>query len=46
MQRYILNYVITVKSPEKRLERTTLLLRNLLRSSEGKETFRELLGKS
>lgn len=46
MQRYILNHVITVKSPEKRLERTALLLGNLLRSVEGKEHFRELLRKS
>jgi hypothetical protein len=46
MQRYILNYVNTVKSPDKRLERTILLMRNLVRATEGKETFRELLGKS
>jgi hypothetical protein len=45
MQRYILNYVTTVKNPDKRLERTLLLMRNLLRSAEGKESFRELLGK-
>jgi hypothetical protein len=45
MQRYILQYVITAKTPEKRTERTVLLMRNLVRSSEGKETFRELLGK-
>ncbi len=46
MQRYILNYVTAVKNPDKRMERTLLLMRNLLRSTEGKETFRELLGKS
>lgn len=45
MQRYVLNYVTAVKSPEKRLERTVMLMRNLLRSPEGKETFRQLLGK-
>jgi len=45
MQRYILNYVTTVKNPDKRLERTLLLMRNLLQSTEGKESFRELLGK-
>ncbi|MDH4471032.1 MAG: YdeI/OmpD-associated family protein [Fluviicola sp.] len=45
MQRYILNYITTVKNPDKRLERTLLLMRNLLRSTEGKESFRELLGK-
>jgi hypothetical protein len=46
IQRYVLNYVITVKSPDKRLERTALLMRNLVLSTEGKETFRELLGKN
>jgi hypothetical protein len=45
MQRYILNYVTTVKNPDKRMERTVLLMRNLVQSTEGKETFRELLGK-
>src|SRR3989338_8608979 len=45
MQRYILNYVTTVKNPDKRMERTLMLMRNLLRCVEGKETFRELLGK-
>ncbi len=45
MQRYILNYVTSVKNPDKRMERTILLMRNLLRSTEGKESFRELLGK-
>ena len=45
MQRYILNYVTTVKNPEKRLERTVLLMRNLLQATPGKETFRQLLGK-
>ena len=46
MQRYILNYVTTVKHPEKRLERTLLLMRNLVNCTEGKETFRILLGKN
>ncbi|MES2557586.1 MAG: YdeI/OmpD-associated family protein [Bacteroidota bacterium] len=45
MQRYILNFITTVKNPDKRMERTLMLMRNLLRSVEGKETFRELLGK-
>lgn len=45
MQRYILNHVNGAKHPEKRLERTVLLMRNLVNASEGKETFRELLGK-
>ena len=46
VQRYMLTHVLAVKSPEKRAERTVLLLGNLLRSREGTETFRELLGKS
>lgn len=45
MQRYILNYIQTAKSTDKRLERTLLLMENLQRSFPGKETFRELLGK-
>jgi len=45
MQRYILNFVTAVKSPEKRLERTVTLMRNLLMEPEGKETFRGILGK-
>lgn len=45
MQRYILNYVNTAKTSPKRVERTVLLFGNLLNSVEGKETFRELLGK-
>ncbi|MNK02178.1 hypothetical protein D3C87_199980 [compost metagenome] len=45
MKRYILNHVSTAKSTEKRLERTHLLLSNLLLAPQGKETFRFLLGK-
>lgn len=45
MQRYVLNHVTAVKHPDKRLERAVMLMRNLLNSKEGKETFRELLGK-
>ncbi len=45
MQRYILNHVSTAKTHEKRLERTVLLFRNLLRLREGQETFRAILGK-
>lgn len=45
MKRYILNHVSTAKSAEKRLERTHLLLSNLLLAPQGKETFRFLLGK-
>jgi len=45
MQRYILNHVLGVKSPEKRLGRTVMMMRNLVASTEGKETFRQILGK-
>lgn len=45
MKRYILNYVDTAKSKEKRAERTHLLMSNLLLAPQGKETFRFLLGK-
>jgi len=45
MQRYILNYVNTVKSIQLRVERAFLLISNLKRLPEGKETFREMLGK-
>lgn len=45
MQRYILNYISTAKSTEKRIERTVLLMQNLLLSTVGKENFRFLLGK-
>ncbi len=45
MKRYILNYINTAKTPEKRVERTVLLMRNLMRSTVGKESFRQLLGK-
>lgn len=45
MQRYLLNYAGGVKSPEKRLERSLLLLENLKRFPLEKVTFRALLGK-
>ncbi|MNJ85492.1 hypothetical protein D3C87_29670 [compost metagenome] len=45
MKRYILNYVDTAKSKEKRAERAHLLMSNLLLAPQGKETFRFLLGK-
>jgi hypothetical protein len=45
MKRYILNHISTAKSPEKRLERTHILMSNLLLAPQGKETFRFLLGK-
>lgn len=45
MQRYILNYVSSVKNPQKRIDRALLLVGNLKQLKEGKETFREMLGK-
>lgn len=45
LQRYLLNYAGGVKSPEKRLERSLLLLENLKRLPEARVTFRALLGK-
>lgn len=45
LQRYMLYYVIQVKSSEKRLERTILLLNNLKNTPIGQENFRRILGK-
>ncbi|MES2514003.1 MAG: DUF1905 domain-containing protein [Bacteroidota bacterium] len=45
MQRYILNHVGTVKNPQLKLERAFTLITNLKNLTEGKETFREILGK-
>lgn len=45
MQRYILNYVNTVKSPQLRLDKAFMLISNLKNLTPGKETFKEMLGK-
>ena len=45
MQRYIIYYIIQVKSSEKRLDRALLLINNLKLTIEGKEEFKTLLGK-
>lgn len=45
MQRYIIYYVAQVKSPALRLDRAILLIGNLKQLTEGKETFRAILGK-
>lgn len=45
MQRYILNYVAIVKSPQLRVDRAFLLISNLKTLPIGKENFREMLGK-
>jgi hypothetical protein len=44
-QRYIIYYVNQVKSSQKRVERSLLLIGNLKRTQVGKEEFRFLLGK-
>lgn len=43
-QRYIINYVSTVKSEQLRIERAILLITNLKKLPVGKESFREMLG--
>lgn len=45
MQRYILNYVNTVKSPQLRVDKAFMLISNLKNLTPGKETFKEILGK-
>jgi hypothetical protein len=44
-KRYILNYVASVKNPQLRADRAFLLIGNLKNLPEGKESFREMLGK-
>jgi hypothetical protein len=44
-QRYILYYVNGVKNPQLRIDRAILLITNLKKTKEGKESFREMLGK-
>lgn len=43
-QRYIINYVATVKSSQLRINRALLLITNLKKLPLGKENFREMLG--
>ncbi|MBA3971808.1 MAG: DUF1905 domain-containing protein [Bacteroidetes bacterium] len=43
-QRYIIHYVNTVKSSQLRIERAILLITNLKKTKEGKESFRAMLG--
>ncbi len=44
MQRYIINHVGTVKSSRLRIDRAIMLIENLKKLKQGKETFREILG--
>lgn len=43
-QRYIIHYVSTVKNSQKRIDRAILLIENLKKLPEGKESFRAMLG--
>lgn len=43
-QRYIIHYVNTVKNSQLRIDRALLLITNLKKTKEGKESFREMLG--
>jgi len=43
-QRYIIHYVNSVKNSQLRIDRALLLITNLKKTKEGKETFREMLG--
>ena len=45
IQRYIIYYIIQVKSSENRLDRALLLINNLKLTIEGKEEFKTLVGK-
>ncbi|MBI1836835.1 MAG: YdeI/OmpD-associated family protein [Flavobacteriia bacterium] len=45
IQRYIIYYIIQVKSTEKRLTRAIQLINNLKLTHEGKEDFKTILGK-
>lgn len=43
-QRYIIHYVNTVKNSQLRIDRAILLITNLKKTKEGKESFRAMLG--
>lgn len=44
VQRYVLNHVSAVKSPQLRVDRAITLIENLKTLPEGKENFRAMLG--
>ena len=44
VQRYVLNHVSAVKSPQLRIDRAITLVENLKKLPEGKENFRAMLG--
>ena len=43
-QRYIIHYVNTVKNSQLRIDRAIMLISNLKKTKEGKESFRAMLG--
>ena len=43
-QRYIIHYVSSVKNTQKRVDRAILLIENLKKLPQGKESFRAMLG--
>jgi hypothetical protein len=45
VQRYMIHYVNTVKNPQLRIDRSLMMVNNLKQTTEGKETFRAILGK-
>lgn len=45
-QRYIIQYVATVKNSQRRIERALKLIGNLVQLKQGSESFREMLGLS
>ncbi len=45
MQRYILNYINSVKNQQLKIERSSMLINNLKNLAQGKETFKKILGK-
>lgn len=44
-RRYMIYYVLQLKSSDKRIERSIFILENLKRAPQGKETMRHILGK-
>jgi hypothetical protein len=45
MRRYMIQYVNTVKNPQLKIDRSVMMIHNLKQTTEGKETFRAILGK-
>jgi len=45
MKRYIIQYANAVKNPQLKIDRSLMMIHNLRQITEGKETFRAILGK-